>query len=258
MNTPHGIIRIRISALIALFALGWGAAATAETEQETLIKDARATVEDMMQDPAMAWVHTHLKNAKGVLIVPSLTKTAAEWGGSGGRGVLLLRYPKTGHWSQPAFYAMSSVSFEVQAGRQVSAVVMLVNSRKGSDSLLHSWVKLGADASVAAGPERAGAQAATADILSYARLNEAFAGVSLDGVVLKASDDWARAYYGRAVRPADILLRGSVKNPQAGELQQTLAIAATCGGKPEMPETELLRGGRKCPPSEEHTRGRRN
>ena len=95
---------------------------------------------------------------------------------------------------------------------------------RGMEKLLTRSFKLGADITLAAGPVGGGAAAQTADVLSYARSKGAFAGLSLDGAVVKTKDKFNEAYYGQAVSPTDILIRKTVSNPQADELRQNIAV----------------------------------
>jgi len=201
-------------------------AAAEDAEQQVLVDKAVVTVNNFMADPDMTWLRSNIKNAQGVLIIPSLVKAGFVFGGSGGRGVLLVRDEAQRFWGEPAFYSVGSVSWGLQIGLESSEVIMLVRTRKGLDSLLTSSFKLGADATVAAGPVGAGAKAATADILSFARAKGAFAGLSLEGAVVKTNDDWNSTYYGTAVRPIDILVKKSVKNPGSVNLREAVGKAA--------------------------------
>ncbi len=104
-------------------------------------------------------------------------------------------------------------------------------SRKGLESLHSSSIKLGGEVSVAAGPVGAGAEAATspalsADFISFARSKGVFAGISLQGAVIKINDDWNNAYYGKPVRPVDILVTREVSNPGAAKLLEAVEKAA--------------------------------
>jgi lipid-binding SYLF domain-containing protein len=183
----------------------------------------------------MTWLRTHLKNVKGVLIVPELLKGAFFVGGSGGSGVLLARDEKTGRWTEPVFYSMGAASLGFQIGGQKAEVILMIMNRKALESLYTSSVKLGGDFSVAAGPVGLGAatKGVTAPIVSYARTKGAFAGISLEGSVVKVSDGSNSAYYGKAIRPVDILVTRAVSNPGAAELKKALR-AAEKKGKQEL------------------------
>ncbi len=179
----------------------------------------------------MSWLRDHLKETKGLLIVPSLLKGGYILGGSGGSGVLVVRDEKTGDWSEPAFYTMGSVTFGLQIGGEAAEVIMMVRTQRALDSLYASSFKLGGDTSVAAGPVGIGAKSnVVADFLSFTRSKGAYAGVSLEGAVIKIRNEWNRAYYGKEVRPVDILAKRSVSNPGSADLRVALAKAAEKAG----------------------------
>jgi len=199
--------------------------------QQLLVDEARIVVDTFAADPEMGWFRKYLKNAKGVLIAPELYKGAWFLGGSGGRGVLLVKDQVTGNWFGPAFYTMGSVSFGLQFGGQKSETIILVMTEKGIRSLQKTSVKLGADASVAAGPVGVGAQGATApslnvDYIAFTRSMGAFIGISLDGAVIDENYDWNKAYYGKPVKPADIIVAHSVTNPNAAKLRSAVTKAS--------------------------------
>jgi lipid-binding SYLF domain-containing protein len=179
----------------------------------------------------MSWLRSNAKFARGMLIVPELVKAGLVLGGSGGRGVLLVKDRDTGRWSNPVFYTLGSVSFGFQIGVKKSEVIMLVMSDKGIEALYSSSFKLGGEVSVAAGPVGAGAEGATApnlsaDYLSFARSKGVFAGLSLEGAVVKINDDFNRAYYGRETRPVDILVKRDVANASARDLRDAVTQLA--------------------------------
>jgi len=202
-----------------------------DVKPRALVDYARLTIDNFVADPDMTWVRAHMRDAKGVLIVPRLGKGAFMVGGSGGRGVLLARDEKTGNWGEPSFYSLGSVSFGFQVGGQTSEVILMVMRQRGLERLYTSSVKLGADFSVAAGPVGVGAatKGVTADIVSFARARGAFAGGSLEGAVITVNDTWNSAYYGKPVRPIDILVTRAVSNPHSAELQKALKSAEKKG-----------------------------
>jgi lipid-binding SYLF domain-containing protein len=197
-------------------------------EEQVLVDEALITFNHFIADPDMSYLREHVKEGRGLLIVPSLVKAGFVFGGSGGHGVLLVRDEKTGKWSEPAFYTIGSVSWGLLIGVQKSEVILMVRTLRGLESLYTSSFKLGADISVAAGPVGAGAAAkgVTADILSFARSKGAYAGLSLDGSVIGTMDKWNHAYYGKPVRPVDIIVSHDVSNPHSAKLREELAKAA--------------------------------
>ncbi|MGI9537012.1 MAG: lipid-binding SYLF domain-containing protein [Desulfocapsaceae bacterium] len=194
-----------------------------KTDAESLVTKAATVVNGFATDPDLEWFREKVKEAKAVLVIPQSIKGAFFIGGSGGSGALLTHDSDSKEWSYPAFYTIGSISFGVQFGGEASEVVLLVMTDRGMEKLLTSSFKLGADITLAAGPVGGGASAQTADVLSYARSKGAFAGISLDGAVVKTKDKFNEAYYGQAVSPTDILIRKTVSNPQADELRQTIA-----------------------------------
>ena len=230
-------VSVAVAVLVGL-AIAWAAPAEA-VKQQLLVDKARITVDSFVADPNMTWLRTHLKDVKGVLIVPELLKGAFVVGGSGGSGVLLARDEKTGRWTEPAFYSMGAASLGFQIGGQKAEVILMIMNRKALESLYTSSVKLGGDFSVAAGPVGLGAatKGVTAPIVSYARTKGAFAGISLEGSAVKVSDESNSAYYGKAIRPVDILVTRAVSNPGSAELQKALRAAEKKG------EQELAAAG---------------
>ena len=199
-------------------------------DAQELVSKARPTFQSVVRDPNMAWFRDHLKEAKGIFIVPQLLKGAFFVGGSGGSGVFLVRDEKSGEWSEPAFFTLGSASFGLQFGAESSEVVLMVLTQRGVESMLTSTLKLGADASVAIGPVGGKVEGATAnlsaDIISFARSKGLFAGVSLDGAVIAERKDLNSAYYGKDVRVLDILVNRKVSNAQSAELRATVGEAA--------------------------------
>jgi len=224
-NKPFGITQLFIAALLILSFLAFMpsfAAAQDIKKIEALVVEAQRTFDNFMIDPDMGWFRDHLKDAKAILIIPSLLKGGFIVGGSGGSGTLLTRNEKTGKLSYPAFYTLGAASIGLQAGAEKAQVVLMVMTAKGKDSLMATSFKLGGDVSVAAGPVGAGKGAATADILTFTKAVGAFAGLSLDGSVIKPRDKWNSAYYGKPVRVIDIIERHQVENSQADSLRKSV------------------------------------
>ena len=249
-KTRHRFVNIlfalTISTLIAGFAIPIKAAGT--VEQEGLVDKARVTFQSFMADANMSYLKNHLREAKGLLIVPSMLKAGFFVGGSGGSGVLIIKDAKTGRWSQPAFYTLGSVSFGLQFGGEAAEVVMMVRTQKAVDKLLTSSFKLGGDTSVAVGPVGAGAKSnVVADIFSFSRSKGAFAGFALDGAVISTKDKWNNAYYGKAVTPVDILVTRDVNNPNSAELIKAVTQAVSAASKEPISHTKeryyLVRSG---------------
>jgi SH3 domain-containing YSC84-like protein 1 len=198
------------------------------SQAQGIIGQADNTLKNFMNDPDMKWFGSHLQEAKGVYIVPKLTKGAFIFGVEGGNGVVLARDEK-GAWSEPVFFETSAASFGLQGGAQTSEAVVLIMTAKGVDSLLANKVKLGADGSVAIGPKGMGAETnLKTDFVTFTRAKGLYAGVSFDGASIRTRDDLNAAYYGEDVRPADIIIAHKAKpNVYSKDLHGTLATAST-------------------------------
>ena len=163
--------------------------------------------------------------AECVIVIPSVKKLAIGIGGSYGRGAITCRTGEHfgGPWSAPAMFALEGANIGLQLGGQATDFVLLVMNPKGANSILGSKVKLGADASAAAGPKGRAAAAQTdvvmkAEILSYSRSRGLFAGVSLEGSTLRQDNRANRKLYGREVSARNIVRQGGVGAPAAGQL----------------------------------------
>ena len=161
-----------------------------------------------------------LDKAECLVILPSVKKGAFGVGGSYGRGVMICRSGQhyTGKWGPPALYALEGISIGFQLGGQATDFVLLVMNPKGARSLLSSKVKLGADASAAAGPKGRTAEGATdvvmnAEILSYSRNKGLFAGVSLEGSTLRSDGSANENLYGKKLSAKEIIREGKVGIP---------------------------------------------
>jgi lipid-binding SYLF domain-containing protein len=156
-----------------------------------------------------------LGSAECVAVVPSMLKGGFIFGAKYGRGLASCRTAKG--WSAPAFFVVTGGSFGFQIGGQAVDLVMLIMNKDGMKHLLSSEFALGADASVAAGPVGRHAEGNTdwkmrAEVLTYSRARGLFAGVSLNGAVVKQDKDSTREFYGRMVSfPAS--LQGEVDPP---------------------------------------------
>lgn len=214
---------------LAAAAAGCGTMDRAHDPQsvsQTELQRSQATLEDFRNDPQMAGFRERLKDAKGVIIAPRVGRGGFIFAGSGGEAVALVREPN-GQWSSPAFYKIASGSVGLQAGGDVSEIVMLLMTDRAVNALLNPKFTLGADASVAAGPVGVGtARDITADVISFARAKGAYAGLSVGGAYIQPDKAANEAYYGKAATPADILVRRSVSNPQSASLQRSLARMA--------------------------------
>jgi len=214
-----------LAAMLGASADGTAADGTAQaTPPQQLVDRADVTLRAFLRDPDMAWLRTNLPRARGVLIAPEVLKAGFVIGGTGGRAVLVVRDAFGSAWRGPAFYtfAMGSVGF--QAGIGSSETVALVMTDKGINALLAPSLKLGAEASIAAGPVGAGAgRTPASDLVSFARSKGVFGGLDLDGTVITANNEWNTAYYGRAVLAADVLVPGGAVKADSSSLLATVS-----------------------------------
>jgi len=219
--------RARIARAIAaalVLALATPVSADDATDAKQLVEKAKLTIDSFAADKVMgAPVKRFLKTAKGALISPQVLRGAFIVGVSGGSGVLVVRDAKANSWHGPAFYTMGEASFGLQAGGDASEVVLLLMTDRGLTAMLSTSVKLGADASVAAGPVGGGAEASTAnisaDILTFTRAKGLYGGVSLEGAVVATRGALNDAFYAKKdLTPTDILIRRSVSDPAANPL----------------------------------------
>ena len=217
-----------LSALLVF--VGVSTAALAQGEQQKLVDRADKTLSNFLRDPDMTWLQQNIGRAKAVMVAPEVVKAGFIFGGSGGRAVTLARDEKSGKWAGPAFYTLATASVGFQAGVSVSEVVTLVMTEKGLNSLLAPSVKLGGDASVAAGPIGAGAKAdVVADFVSFSRAKGLYGGLNLDGTVIAISNEWNEAYYNKkGILPPDILVRMTARNKGGDKLVTDVTRA---GGK---------------------------
>lgn len=175
-----------------------------------------------------------LDKARCVVVIPSVLKAAFIVGADYGRGTMVCRsgHDFTGPWGAPAMYALEGGSIGFQAGGEATDYVLLVMNNRGANSLLHSKVKLGGDASVAAGPVGRTAAADTdafmrSEILSYSRARGVFAGISLEGSTLRPDGRANHKLYGRSVTAAEIVRESEVQPPRiAANLRAQLETAS--------------------------------
>jgi SH3 domain-containing YSC84-like protein 1 len=161
-----------------------------------------------------------LDKAVCVIVMPSVIKAAFGFGGSYGRGAMTCRSGDNfrGPWGAPTMMILEGGSFGFQLGAQATDFVLLVMNPRGAAAILSSKVKLGADASAAAGPKGRTAEAATdvtmrAEVLTYSRARGLFAGISLNGSSLRPDNDANESVYGRKLPATDVALHGAVPIP---------------------------------------------
>jgi len=207
--------------VLALLVLGlatssFAADDSADNKAADRVKAAATVLEEIQSAPDTGIPDEVMGSAECVAVVPSMLKAGFVFGARYGRGVASCRTPKG--WSDPAFFTIQGGSFGLQIGGQAVDLIMLIMNQKGMDNLLHSKFKLGADASVASGPVGRHAAADTdwkmrAQVLSYSRARGAFAGLELNGAIVKVDRESTLEFYGK-MQPFDATLQ-TANNPQA-------------------------------------------
>jgi len=213
-----------ISLLFAVLPILSSSASAADQEKDedrlrnsgTVLKEILDVPEDIPQDL--------LDKADCVVVFPSVLKAAFIVGGSYGRGAMSCRRGEQfrGPWGAPTMMALEGGSFGFQIGGEATDFVLLVMNERGASGILTSKVKLGADASVAAGPVGRDASAETdatlrADILSYSRARGAFVGVALEGSTIRPDNGANKQIYGKDIGAREIVLSGHVAIPSAAQ-----------------------------------------
>jgi lipid-binding SYLF domain-containing protein len=223
--------------VLAPFSLARSADENAKDEKNRL-QNAGTVIQEILDIPDDI-PQDLLDKARCVVVMPSVLKAAFVVGGSYGRGAMVCRTGKdfTGPWGAPAMYALEGGSVGFQIGGEATDFVILVMNNRGVDSLLRSKVKLGADASIAAGPKGRTASADTdatlrAEMLSYSRARGAFAGVSLQGTTLRPDEDANHRLYGKEASAATIITEPKMEAPAEGKTLVSRLQRATPQLKP--------------------------
>ena len=241
MRAMHGKLKVgqviswAIVAGLALPQICWSKGARDQKENEriqnagTVMKEILNVPDDIPRDL--------LDKARCVIVLPSVLKAAFVVGGDYGRGVMECRTGGDfrGAWGAPTMMALEGGSVGLQIGGEATDFVILVMNNRGAESLLHSKVKLGADAAVSAGPKGRDAQADTditmrAEMLSYSRSRGVFAGVSLEGSTLRPDMEANRRLYGKDVSATQLIRESKVAAPESAH---TL-LSALKGASPQL------------------------
>jgi lipid-binding SYLF domain-containing protein len=202
----------RIAVTLSLL-LGFVVLPAAQSEEARRVSEAITVLTEVMNAGDQSVPHSIMQKAEGIAVFPSLLKGGFIVGGQHGRGVLSARDPKTGAWSSPAFLTITGGSIGAQIGGQAVDLILVVQNRRGLEQLVNNQFKIGADASVAAGPVGRDASAATdiqmrAQILSYSRTRGLFAGVTLNGSTIRQDRDANDRFYGMGYRTGQVVFDG--------------------------------------------------
>lgn len=195
--------------------------------EQGLVDKAAVVVRGMRQSPDFRHIDVYLKNAKGVLVLPSVIKAGLIYGGQGGNGVLLAR-GADGAWSAPAFYTLGGGSIGLQIGVQEAAIVLVFMNDKALRAAIDTGLTLGADATAAAGTAGITGEVASThsfkDVYYFADVGGLFAGISLEGGVIHVREGLNKAYYGKSVTPRQILMEQAVEAQGAQLLRDSLGV----------------------------------
>ncbi|HEY6386462.1 MAG TPA: lipid-binding SYLF domain-containing protein [Candidatus Acidoferrum sp.] len=217
------MIKRIISSLMAVVLIALPLSAAEDKKETDRLENCGTVMKEIMDIPDDI-PQDLIDKAECVIIYPSVLKAAFVVGGSYGRGAMTCRTGEhyTGPWSAPSMMALEGGSIGLQIGGQATDFVLLVMNPRGARAILKSKVKLGADASVAAGPKGRTASAESdatlrAEVLSYSRSRGLFAGISLEGSTVRPDDDANERVYGQNVSAEAIIFKGAVAVPSAAQ-----------------------------------------
>jgi len=180
------------------------------SDAQEIVDNARLIVARMLAHPDMSWLRGNVQEAKAIFIAPAIVRIGYLAGVAKGEGILLVKDEQTGQWGDPAFFSLMGVSAGLQIGIARTEVVALIMGRDEVDSFFRGRFVFGPGAALAIGPVGAAAKAATTPtlrhgILSLAKAEGAYAGVTLQGLIAMSDESANEAYYGSAMRSEDIL-----------------------------------------------------
>jgi lipid-binding SYLF domain-containing protein len=214
MNRTRFLLAVMLAAALAV-------SAHAQSKEQDRVENAGRVVKEIMDIPDNI-PQSVIDKADCVVVLPSVLKAAFVVGASYGRGVMTCRTGENmrGPWGAPSMMALEGGSFGLQVGGQATDFVLLLMSERSASSILSSKVKIGGDASAAAGPVGRNASAETdvtfrAEILTYSRARGLFAGISLAGSTLRPDN---QALYGKSISSKDIVLKGAIPPPPSAQL----------------------------------------
>ena len=211
---------ICITVLVSVFLFSQSTAFAETNKWKELVAESGRVLTEIQGMPDQGIPEDLLKECAAIAVFPSTISAGLGIGGKYGQGIIMVRDEDSGKWSSPAIFSLIGGSIGWQIGGQATDFVLLIMARRGVDGILQGRVKLGADASVAAGPVGRAAEASTdvqlkGGILSYSRSRGLFAGAKLEGAVITEHWDGDKELYGEAVSARDILLENKVKMPES-------------------------------------------
>lgn len=191
---------------------------TAESNEAKRVRDSVTVFSEIMMADDSAIPRSILGKAEAIAIFPDTVKAGFVVGGTRGRGIMSVRGEDG--WSPPAFLTLTGGSIGLQIGGQASDIILVINNRRGLENLVRNQFKIGANASVAAGPVGRDAQASTdiqlrAEILSYSRARGLFAGVTVNGSTIRQDRDANERFYGKRLETRDVVFGGAAGSPES-------------------------------------------
>jgi lipid-binding SYLF domain-containing protein len=210
--------------VLVVFCVFFVTSSFAQEKEDERLKESYTVLKEIIATPDKGIPSDLLAKAVCAVVYPSVKKAAFIVGASYGRGVITCRSGQNFHgpWSAPAMFALEGASVGFQIGGEATDFVLLIMNEKGAESVMSSKVKLGADASAAAGPVGRTSSAETdvvmkAEILSWSRAKGLFGGVSLEGSTMRSDDGANKKLYGKELSAKEIVREGKVKTPPDGE-----------------------------------------
>jgi SH3 domain-containing YSC84-like protein 1 len=203
-----GLLTLGMGAAVLGTAASKLAYAAPTSDQIELVRKSNAVLDEARHDPQFGNSADLFQTARGVMVVPNLVKGGFFVGGEGGNGVLMARHGN--QWSHPAFYTLASASFGLQIGLEVAEVVLFVMSGRALNAWMQDEVKLGGQAGltvlvVGSNASAAATTHANVDVVAWAKSKGAYAGLTLEGSIIKPRNEWNTAYYGRPITPVQVM-----------------------------------------------------
>lgn len=196
--------------------------ALAENKWARLVEESGKVLDDVQQMPDQSIPEDLMRSCRAIAIFPNTISAGFGIGGKYGQGIIMVRDERSGKWSPPAIFTIAGGSIGWQIGGQATDFVLLVMNSRSVDGLLQGKFKLGADASVAAGPVGRAAEASTdiqlkGGILSYSRSRGLFAGAKIEGAVITQHWEGDKELYGKDLSARQILLENEAKMPKSAD-----------------------------------------
>jgi len=196
----------------------------AQKKEQERLQESYNVLKEILGTPDKGIPRDLLNKAECVVVYPSVKKAGFIVGAEYGRGAITCRTGQDfrGPWSAPAMFAIEGGSVGFQIGGEATDFVLLIMNEKGAESVMSSKVKLGADASAAAGPVGRTTSAETdivmkAEILSWSRARGVFGGISLEGSTMRSDDGGNKSLYGKELSAKEIVREGKVQTPASGK-----------------------------------------